>query len=286
MIDIEKMRGSCERLQWKLDQVDWEAPGAETLGAERVASLAPFMGDLYWIESVAAVAFGAMARSTDDATLKPIFESFAADEQRHADAELRLMERWGMVDRGCLPDANVNLKLLLRTLGEHAHRVHPSVFAAIIPMTELVLDGALVRYLTDAVDDPVCHQVFEKINADEARHLAVDFYVLEKYGRERSAWRNAADLAKSAARAPALYAFFFGYVPVLARSRRNIVAAGLDLNKVRACLQRYVDLGANNPDIARHPTYVLIRAYTKLLVDGRHSVGDLLLRASDAFARH
>jgi hypothetical protein len=34
-------------------------------------------------------------------------------------------------------------------------------------MLEVALDGALLKFLLDEVDDPVCHQVFEKINNDE-----------------------------------------------------------------------------------------------------------------------
>ncbi len=37
-------------------------------------------------------------------------------------------------------------------------------------MLEVALDGALLKFLLDEVDDPVCHQVFEKINNDESRH--------------------------------------------------------------------------------------------------------------------
>ena len=49
-------------------------------------------------------------------------------------------------------------------------------------MLEVALDGALLKFLLDEVHDPVCHQVFEKINNDESRHIAVDFDVLNMIG--------------------------------------------------------------------------------------------------------
>ena len=49
-------------------------------------------------------------------------------------------------------------------------------------MLEVALDGALVKFLLDEVADPLCHEVFDKINSDESRHLAVDFHVLELLG--------------------------------------------------------------------------------------------------------
>jgi hypothetical protein len=281
MIDIEKMHRNCYRLQWSADQIDWDSPGKDKVSAAQAESLEPFVADLYWIETVAAVVFAAMEKQTDDPTLKSIFASFAVDEERHAEAELGLMVRWGMVAQGMKPEPNLNVKLLLGTLQGHAGKIHPSVYAAIIPLTELVLDGALVKYLLEAVTDPLCHEVFAKINADEARHLAVDFFVLEKYGKERAPWLNAADFGLSMGRARSLYAFFLGYLPVLSRSKDNIVRAGLDLDRVKACLNRYVSLGAQNPDIARHPTYAVIRAYARQLASGNTSLGDALVRASD-----
>ncbi len=285
MLDLSRMRHSCYRLQWQVEDFDWEAPGAEQVSEEQARALSPFLADLYWIERVAAVVFGAMEGRTTDSTLKSIFASFAVDEQRHADAELELMVRWKMLPRGQYPDANVNVRLLLKQLEHAAQRVHPSVFAAIVPMTELILDGALVRYLTTAVTDPLCHRVFEKINADEARHLAVDFDLLARYGKARSPLLNTADLGLSFADLRAVYAMFLGYVPLVSRARGNIVRAGLDLEEIRKCLARYVALGEDNADIARHPSYLFIRAYAQRLVDGKFGLGDFLVRASDLMER-
>src|SRR5262245_39284736 len=173
-IDQQNMLQKCQKLQWAVGDIDWDAPGAEAVGEERRRALAGFMGDLMWIESVAAIVFDAMSRQTKEPELAGIFTSFSADEQRHADAELMLMRRWGMVGKNEVPAPNINARNLMAALERAADRVHPAVYSAIIPFTELVLDGALVKHLDVTVKDPVSAQVFRKINADEARHLAVD----------------------------------------------------------------------------------------------------------------
>ena len=280
-MDLDRLRDKCHRLQWSVDDVDWAAPGAECVSEAQGAALLPFMSDLYWIESTAALVFGAMAGNEPDPTRRAIFTSFAADEARHAEAERLLMVRWGLLGRHQRPEPNSNVRRLIETLEHHAARVSPSVFSAIIPMTELVLDGALVKYLLRAVDDPICHRAFEGINADEARHLAMDFYMLEHYGGTHSRLDNTIDLIKSFVHPSGLYALFFGYLPTLSRGRENIVRIGLELDEIGKAMRRYVELGDKNPAIARHPTYRVMRRYVDLTTSGRANIGDAFVRLSD-----
>lgn len=281
MLDLPRLLQKCERLQWSTDEVDWDAPGADRVSPQQAADLSSFMADLYWIESIAAVVFDAMAQRDDDPTRKAIFASFSVDEARHAEAERLLMVRWGILRKHDRPVPNPNIRRLMGTLERSATKVHPSVFSAIVPMTELVLDGALVKYLVRAVDDPICHRAFEGINADEARHLAMDFHMLEYYGREQSRAANAVDLIRSFVRPSGLYAMFFGYLPMLARSRANLEKVGLDMDEAAKAMRRYVELGERNPDIARHPTYAIMRGYVDNVTQGRSQIGDFLVRVSD-----
>jgi hypothetical protein len=281
MLDLGRLLEKCQRLQWSTDDIDWDSPGADRVSPTQAQNLSSFMADLYWIESIAAVVFDAMAQRETDPTRRAIFRSFSIDEARHAEAERRLMVRWGILGRHDHPVPNPNVRRLMSTLERSATKVHPSVFSAIVPMTELVLDGALVKYLVGAVDDPICHRAFEGINADEARHLAMDFYMLEYYGREQSRAANAIDLIRSFVRPSGLYAMFFGYLPMLARSRDNLQRMGLDLDEAARAMRRYVELGDRNPDIARHPTYALMRGYVDNVTQGRTQLGDVLVRVSD-----
>lgn len=281
MLDLTRLLDKSRRLQWSTGDVDWDAPGADRVGPDQARDLASFMADLYWIETIASVVFDAMAQRETDTTRRAIFESFSTDEARHAEAERLLMVRWGILGKGARPVPNPNVRRLLATLERSATKVHPSVFSAIVPMTELVLDGALVKYLVRVVDDPICHRVFEGINADEARHLAMDFHMLEYYGREQSRTENTIDLLRSFVRPSGLYAMFFGYLPMLARSRGNLERMGMDLDEAGRAMRRYCELGEKNADIAKHPTYVLMRGYVESVTQGKTQLGDWLVRASD-----
>lgn len=281
-MDLGRLEKKCEQLQWSTDSFDWDAPGADRVSDAQAAALKPFMADLYWIERIAAVVFGAMARREADPVRRAIFESFEADEARHAEAEHRLMVRWGIAGRRFMPEPNPSIAKLLGALEQNAERIHPSVFAAIVPMTELVLDGALVKYLTRAVDDPLCARVFDRINADEARHLAMDFYMLEHYGRSYSVLSNTFDFVRSMMKPQGLYALFFGYFPTLTRSRKNIERMGMDVDEIGRALQRYLDLGQRNPDVARHPAYAIMSRYVAAMASGNDRMGTALVRLSDA----
>ena len=117
-----------------------------------------------------------------DRDARQIYSYFHAEEQRHANAELALMRRWGMLDDGEIPEPNINIRLAIDWLDRYSDDMSLTILGTVIPMLEVALDGALVKFLLDEVDDPVCHEVFEKINADESRHLAVDFEVLDMLG--------------------------------------------------------------------------------------------------------
>ena len=75
-----------------------------------------------------------------------------------------------------------------------------SLLGTVIPMLEVALDGALLKFLLEEVHDPVCHQVFEKINNDESRHIAVDFEVLDMIGHAKV--RRLADRVRRQRRHP------------------------------------------------------------------------------------
>ena len=143
------------------------------------------MADLCWIENIGARGFAALAKKAPTPTIAEIYRYFHAEEQRHANAELALMKRWGMLEDGEVPEPNVNIRLAIDWLDRWADDMPLSLLGTVIPMLEVALDGALLKFLLDEVQDPVCHQVFEKINNDESRHLAVDFEVLDMIGHAK-----------------------------------------------------------------------------------------------------
>jgi hypothetical protein len=268
-IDLEKMLEKIKRNQWALADIDWNAPGVElvTENAELYPKLKDFMADLMWIEHVGARGFAAMAKKAPNDTLKQIYQYFHAEEQRHANAEMALMKRWGMLDGDTLPEPNINIRLVVEWLDTYADQMPLSVLGSVIPMLEITLDGALCKFLLDTVDDPVCHVAFEKINADEARHLGVDFHVLEMLGHG-PLYRQGIEFAGRLLD-PRLLIGIMSYLPLLNKMRDNLVKLGLKEEKLYEAIAKYERVGGT-PGGRRNPWFQLISRQGRWVVDRRN----------------
>ena len=153
-MDLDNMLTMIKDRQWALADIDWDAPGAELIDPDLHAKLKPFLSDLMWIENVGARGFAAMARKAPTPTLKSIYEHFHAEEQKHANAELALMRRWGMLDDDEIPSPNINVQLVINWLDQYSDGMSLSFLGTVIPMLEVALDGALIKFITDEVKDP------------------------------------------------------------------------------------------------------------------------------------
>jgi hypothetical protein len=267
-IDMDVMLAKIKDRQWALADIDWSAPGAEMITDEQRPQLKAFMADLCWIENIGARGFAALAKKAPTPTIAEIYRYFHAEEQRHANAELALMKRWGMLDDGEMPEPNVNIRLAMDWLDRFADGMSLAVLGTVIPMLEVALDGALLKFLLEEVHDPVCHQVFEKINNDESRHLAVDFEVLDMIGNA-TARKLAIDFVGSVA-SPGLILGTIMYVPLLNRVRNEIVAMGLQPERLYKAVQRFSTLGERGQYTRRVPTYRVLKRHAGWVTNPRH----------------
>lgn len=267
-MDMEQMLQKIKDRQWALADIDWDAPGAETITDEFRPRLKSFMADLCWIENVGARGFAALATKAPTPTIAEIYRYFHAEEQRHANAELALMRRWGMLEEGEIPEPSVNIRMAIEWLDTYSDDMPLSVLGTVIPMLEVALDGALLKFLLEEVHDPVCHQVFEKINNDESRHIAVDFEVLDMIGHA-TARKLAVDFVGNLA-SPGLIIGALMYVPLLNRMRNNIVEMGLQPEKLYAAMSRFEKLGARGEFTHRVPLYQVIRQHAAMVVNPKH----------------
>ncbi|MGC0364428.1 hypothetical protein ABH922_002412 [Rhodococcus sp. 27YEA15] len=267
-MDFDDMLQKIKDRQWALVDIDWDGPGAETISPELHAKLKPFMSDLMWIENVGARGFAAMARKAPTPTLRTIYEYFHAEEQKHANAELALMRRWGMLDGDAMPEPNINVKLVIDWLDKYSDGLSLSILGTVIPMLEVALDGALVKFIMDEIDDPVCQAVFKKINADESRHLAVDFAVIEMLGHSSTrklivesvgAWMN-----------PALIIGTLRYIPLLNKMRDNIVAMGVNEERLYTAMRRFKSVGERAPEALRVPMYQVVKWHGEIVINRNH----------------
>ncbi|TFV56844.1 ferritin-like domain-containing protein [Mycobacterium sp. PS03-16] len=267
-IDMDAMLDKIKDRQWALADIDWDAPGAETISDEFRPKLKAFMADLCWIENIGARGFAALAKKAPTPTIAEIYRYFHAEEQRHANAELALMKRWGMLDDDEMPEPNVNIRLAMDWLDRYADDMPLSVLGTVIPMLEVALDGALLKFLLEEVDDPVCHRVFEKINNDESRHIVVDFEVLDMIGHA-TARRLAIEFVGTVA-TPALIIGALMYIPLLNRIRNEIVGMGLEPDRLYNAVKRFNQLGERGESSGRVPAYRVLRRHAAMVVNPRH----------------
>jgi hypothetical protein len=268
LVDLDKMLVKIKSTQWALADIDWEAPGAEMITPEQWPKLKEFMADLMWIEHVGARGFAAMAKKAPTDTLKEIYTYFHAEEQRHANAEMALMKRWGMLDGDTLPEPNINLRLVIEWLDKYADEQPLEALGSVIPMLEIALDGALCKFLLDTVNDPVCHQVFAKINDDEARHLGVGFSVMEMQGfgkMHRLLIKFGGTLLS-----PSLLLGIAVYFPLLSRMRDNLVELGLSEEKLYTAMKKFRQIGGRTEQGRRNPWYQIISQHAGWVVN-RHN---------------
>ncbi|HEV7206259.1 MAG TPA: hypothetical protein VGN18_16755 [Jatrophihabitans sp.] len=267
-MDMNDMLTRIKDRQWALADINWDAPGAETITDEFRPKLKAFMADLCWIENVGARGFAAMAKKAPTPELAEIYRYFHAEEQRHANAELALMRRWDMIDDAEMPEPSINIRLAIEWLDRYSDEMPLSVLGTVIPMLEVALDGALLKFLLEEVHDPVCHQVFEKINNDESRHIAVDFEVLNLIGHAK-ARKLAIDFIGNVA-SPGLVIGMIMYVPLLNRMRNNIVDMGLAPERLYTAMSRFAKLGDRSERAKYVPLYQVLKVHAAMVIDSNH----------------
>jgi hypothetical protein len=173
-----------------------------------------------------------------------------------------------MLSDGEVPEPNVNIRLAIDWLDRWADDMPLSLLGTVIPMLEVALDGALLKFLLDEVHDPVCHQVFEKINNDESRHLVVDFEVFDLIGHARTR-RLAIELVGRMA-SPGLIIGMLMYVPLLKRIYGEMPEMGLEPERLSNAVKRFKQLGERGEYTWRVPTYQLLKRHAAMVVNPQH----------------
>ena len=237
------MLETIKNRQWALADIDWDAPGADKITDEQRPELKQFMADVVWIEHVGARAFAAMAPKAPFEALGDIYRYFHAEEQRHA----------------CRHDRAERDEQVIEWIDRYAEALPLTVIGAAIPALETALDGALLKFLLDEVQDPLCAEVFNKVNNDESRHLAVGFQVLNDLGA--SPMRIHATQTMGALIDPRILLGGVLYVPLLTRMLTNLNAMGLSEEKLYNAVMRYENVGDRSEFTRRVPGYHILKAH-------------------------
>ncbi len=177
------MLDKCRQGQWRADDLDWSTP-PPALPPDKEQAVVQAFVDMAGIERLAAALFRAQRAKATDPTLAAIFDSFVADEDRHAAVAMRLaryydVHRYRSYE---LAPALVAFRAPFLAVIELAA---PDIANAYVTAGELLLDVALLRSLDDYVGDAMSHQAMHLINRDESRHIAVDFHMTEFYASKQ-----------------------------------------------------------------------------------------------------
>lgn len=265
-MDLDRMLSLCERNQWHIDDLDWSVKPKE-LPREAEIAIVQYFTDMSGIELLAGRLFEEQRDRAEDPTLRAIFDSFVTDEVRHSEVAYRLARHYD-VHRYKTYTMNAHLVAFSDAFSDLLQYLSAEIANAYITTGELLLDVALLRSLNDFVDDDMSNQAMQRINRDESRHIAIDYYMIEYYaspaGIAREAARPklpAADRARgAAAMAKVLYHarpffrdVFFGPMDVVDPSGKRLLEA----------FKRAQLLGAK-PEVAARPFPRFAQAMTDL----------------------
>jgi hypothetical protein len=178
-MDLQRMLASCQRDQWKVDDLDWSV-APRPMARDEELRVVQYFTDMAAIERLAKELFVEQRRRTDDPTLAKIFSTFVADEERHAIAAERLAAHYD-VHQYRRYQVNPALTAFAPPFIAAIRHFSAEIANAYVTTGELLLDVALLRSIDDYVDDEMSRQVMRLINRDESRHIAIDYHMVEYY---------------------------------------------------------------------------------------------------------
>lgn len=178
-MDLDRMLDMCRKGQWKIDDLDWTVPPRAMDRDEEIA-IVQYFTDMAGIERFAGALFEQQRRRVDDPTLKKIFATFEADEERHALVAERLA-RYYDVHHYKKYETSPSLVAFRPYFLDAVRYLSAEIANVYITGGELILDVALLRSLNDYVHDSMSQSAMDLINRDESRHIAIDYYMTEYY---------------------------------------------------------------------------------------------------------
>lgn len=181
-MDLHRMLDKCRREQWRIDDLDWSGAPREMSRDDEIA-IVQYFTDMAQIERLAGALFREQERKVEDETLKKIFRTFVADEERHAQAAERLAKFYD-VHGYKRYETNPHLAAFYPRFIETIRYMPPDIANVYITTGELILDVALLRSINDHVNDTMSQRAMDLINRDESRHIAIDYHMVEYYSTD------------------------------------------------------------------------------------------------------
>jgi len=260
-LNLDRMLDRCRAGQWNVNEFDWSQEPVPLSKFDEIEACNQFT-NLIYIERIAALAFLELSRKADHPTERAIFETFYQDEVRHAEAMFRLSNYFNRHDYQIYtPDRT--LVAFVRAMSTMIKDVNPEFASAMVTAGELILDVALLRSVNDYFDDPLSRAVIEKVNQDESRHIAMDFYLCEKYADVDTPPLGFKDFVKTMSN-PSLVSGM-AWATIALTNLFGRVEAIMDPTSKRfdESIRRFETLGQRNPVIAKNRNYAAVLRINK-----------------------
>ncbi len=182
-MDLDRMVEKCERGQWDVNSFDWKQKPIP-LSREKEIQVCQYYTDMSYIERLAGALFLSLHERMEDPRLKKIFWYCYLDEVRHSQAAANLADYFN-VHNYKFYTPNQWMLRFIPSFVKSVKTLNPAFATGVILGGELILDIALLRGLNEYVDDPLSREVIERVNQDESRHIAMDFYMTEYFSKNK-----------------------------------------------------------------------------------------------------
>src|SRR5690554_3709372 len=181
-MDLDRMLEKCLAGQWRISELDWDRT-PPPMSRKKEEEVVQYFTDMAGIERIAAALFEEQAARAKDPRLKAIFKTFVDDELRHARAAELLAEHYNVNKYRVYRQSESLYHFAYHFINALRH-LSAEVATVYVTVGELLLDVALLRSIDGFVDDPMSSEVMTRINRDESRHIAMDFYMTEYYASD------------------------------------------------------------------------------------------------------
>lgn len=190
-MNLQNILDSTIRQKWSVADFDWNTPVEMNASQKQQKNLGKVLLFIAGVERAGAEFFRIHADHVNDPVASKLFNVFAEDEERHADAEIAMAKRLGVewhelpwITRFAFNYINKDIEKLRK--GKYGPGIH-RIGCTMILFFELGLDGIVMPTLRKGMEEPLHDQVWKKIDQDERRHIAVDHWLIEnRYERDQA----------------------------------------------------------------------------------------------------
>lgn len=183
---VAKLRSQVESQPWSVDDIAWPE--------RQLRPLSPLMerllNEVIYIEEIARLNFELLRDASGDEDLRFLYDRFAGDERRHADALRRVLQAHG----GRLHPPGLGNALVLSQFDrlDPASDADAMLVALSTPVFETFLDAGTIPFLRThpEIRGELFAELESRISRDERAHLALNWIVTRHLARTSSRRRG------------------------------------------------------------------------------------------------